>query len=244
VTDEPVAGSQPGYALIVGSETPDRIWIETTLLRGGLTVSLASEADVLASAQLLPPHLLVLDDSANRETRGASLRRLQAHPALKGVPFLVLAYDADIESFTEALTRGVACYLVKPVSAEELLAIAKRLSGWHGTSDRTERRRRLRRPLIMKVDVDIRARKMRVPGEIVDVSGTGCRIELGEPLQVGESVRVILQAHEGSTHVALGAEVRWERLAPNGRQVAGLRFTGTTALLAGKILGFVSSGMT
>lgn len=233
-----------GYTLVVGSESPDRSWLEGTLLRGGLSVSLGSEADVLATRELLAPRLVVVDDSGNRETRGTTLRHLQAHPSLKGVPILLLAYDADIESFTDALTKGVAAYLVKPASAEEVVLLAKRLSGWQGASDRTERRRRLRRPLIMKVEIDIRARKLKVPGQVVDVSGSGCRIELSEELQPGDLVRVILQGHEGSTHVALGAETRWHRVAPDGTHVAGLRFTGTTALLAGKILGFVSSGMT
>jgi len=234
-----------GYTVVVGPVTPDRDWIEATLLRGGLSVTLATEGELLATPHLLrEPHLLVLDDASNREQRSASLRRLAAHPALKGVPVLVLAYDADIESFTDALTKGVAAYLVKPVSAAELVDVAKRLSGWMAASDRTERRRRLRRPLIMKVEIDIRSRKLRVPGQMVDVSGSGCRVELAEPLEVGEAVRVILQGHEGSTHVALGAETRWHTVAPDGSHQAGLRFTGTTALLAGKILGFVSSGMT
>jgi CheY-like chemotaxis protein len=234
-----------GYTVVVGPVTPDRDWIEATLLRGGLSVTLATEGELLATPHLLQePHLLVLDDASNREQRSASLRRLAAHPALKGVPVLVLAYDADIESFTDALTKGVAAYLVKPVSAAELVDVAKRLSGWMAASDRTERRRRLRRPLIMKVEIDIRSRKVRVPGQMVDVSGSGCRVELAEPLEVGEAVRVILQGHEGSTHVALGAETRWHTVAPDGSHQAGLRFTGTTALLAGKILGFVSSGMT
>jgi DNA-binding response OmpR family regulator len=206
--------------------------------------SVCSEADVLASRDLAPPRLLMLDDSGGREERGASLRRLQAHPALKGVPVMVLAYDADIESYTDALTRGVAAYVVKPASDEEVVLLARRLSGWRGVSDRTERRRRLRRPLIMNVDVEVRPRKLKTTGQIVDVSGSGCRIELVESLTPGEQVRVILQGHEGSTHVALGAETRWHRVAPDGTHVAGLRFTGTTALLAAKILGFVSSGMT
>ena len=239
------SGSATGYTVVVGSMTADRAWVETTLLRGGLSVTLATEAEILAAHDLDPlPRLVVLDDAGNREQRSASLRRLQAHPALKGVPLVVLAYDADIESFTDSLTRGVAAYLVKPVSADELVVVAKRLSGWTGRSDHTERRRRLRRPLIMKVEIDIRPRKLRVIGQIVDVSGSGCRVELPEPLEAGDQVRVILQGHEGSTHVALGAETRWHRVAPDGTHVAGLRFTGTTALLAGKILGFVSSGMT
>jgi hypothetical protein len=57
-------------------------------------------------------------------------------------------------------------------------------------------------------------------------------------------VRIILHGHEDSTHVALGAEVRWHRVAPSGVHVVGVRFTGTTALLAGKLLGFASTGMT
>jgi CheY-like chemotaxis protein len=240
-----VARDPTGCTVVVGPEGVDRTWIETTLLRGGLSVTFATEADVLATPHFdTIPRLLVLDDSGAREARGASLRRLHAHPALKGVPVLVLAYDADIESFTDALTRGVAAYLVKPVSGEELVQVAKRLSGWADLSGHTERRRRLRRPLIMKVEVQIRPRKLTVMGQIVDVSGSGCRIELPEPVEVGDAVRIILQGHEGSTHVALGAEVRWHRQAPDGTHVAGLRFTGTTALLAGKILGFVSSGMT
>jgi hypothetical protein len=46
--------------------------------------------------------------------------------------------------------------------------------------------------------------------------------------------------------VTLGGEVRWHRPSTDDPElhVCGLKFTGTTALLAGKILGFVSTGMT
>jgi hypothetical protein len=161
-----------------------------------------------------------------------------------GVPIVVLAYDADIDSFSEAIAKGAAAYLIKPVAEEELVSVAHKISGWLRSDDRTEKRRRLRRPLLMKVEIDIRPRKLKVPGQLVDVSGSGCRIELTEPLNPGDAVRVILQGHEDTTHLALGAEVRWHRTAADGTHVAGLRFTGTTALLARKVLGFVSSGMT
>jgi CheY-like chemotaxis protein len=174
-----------------------------------------------------------------------ALRRLRGHPALQGVPIALLAYDADIDSYSDAITKGAAAYLVKPADPDEVLSVARKLCGWMGASDRTEKRRRLRRPLLMKVEIDIRSRKLKVPGQILDVSGQGCRIELAEALATGEMVRVVLQGHEGSTHVTLGAEVRWQQKAEDGGLYeAGLKFTGTTALLAGKILGFVSSGMT
>jgi CheY-like chemotaxis protein len=174
-----------------------------------------------------------------------ALRRLRLHPALRGVPIVLLAYDADIDSYSDAITKGAAAYLVKPADPDELVAVAKKLCGWMGASDRTEKRRRLRRPLLMKVTIEIRSTRVKVPGQILDVSGQGCRIELAEPLATGETVRVELQGHGGSTHVTLGAEVRWHKKAEEGDLYeAGLKFTGTTALLAGKILGFVSSGMT
>lgn len=232
------------YALVVGLDNQDRAWIESTLLRGGLDVAAASEADVLATGDLLPPRLVVVDDSAGREARLASLRHLQGHPALKGVPVIVLAYEGDVESFTEAITKGVAAYVVKPASSDELVATALRLSGWAGVTDRTERRRRIRRPLIMKVEAVHKTSKAHAMGQFVDVSGSGCRLEVPIPLQQGDLLRVILHSQDASTHVALGVEVRWARPGANGVTVAGCRFTGTTALLAGKMLGFVSSGLT
>jgi len=233
-----------GYALIVGPDGPDRDWIALTLREAGLEVAAATEAEILSGQDWVPPTLLVLDDHGGREERTETQKGLQKHRSFVGVPLLVLAYDADIDSYTGALTRGAAGYLVKPVGADELTAAARKLCDWRRNADRSEKRRRLRRPLLMKVDVDIRARKVRVPGELVDASGAGCRIELAEALEPGELVRITLHGHEDSTHVSLGAEVRWHRLAPSGAHVAGLRFTGTTALLAGKLLGFASTGTT
>ena len=169
----------------------------------------------------------------------ATFANLRAHPPLAGVPIVVLAYDADIDSFSAAVTRGAAAYLVKPVPAEEVVAVAHKISGWLSSSDRTEKRRRLRRPLLLRVDVEVRARQLIVPGQIVDVSGTGCRVELKEPLEKGETVRITLYGLEGSTNLTLGGEVRWHRQAPDGTHVIGAKFTGTAAVLAGRMLGTV-----
>jgi hypothetical protein len=98
--------------------------------------------------------------------------------------------------------------------------------------------------LLLKVEIDIRARRMRVPGQTLDVSSSGCRVELGEPLTAGDLVRVILHGPSETTHLALGAEVRHHQVLADGTHVAGLKFTGTTALLAAKLLGFVHTGAT
>jgi DNA-binding response OmpR family regulator len=233
-----------GYALIVGVDGPDRNWAAATLQEAGLDVAAATQDEILAHDDWVPPTLLILDDQGSADERKVLQKRLQKHPAFIGVPLLILSYDADIDSYTGALTRGAAGYLVKPANADEFTAAAQKLCDWKRNADRSEKRRRLRRPLLMKVDIDIRARKVRVPGELVDASGAGCRIELKEELAAGDLVRIILHGHEDSTHVALGAEVRWHRVTPSGLHVVGVRFTGTTALLAGKLLGFASTGMT
>jgi CheY-like chemotaxis protein len=228
------------YSLVVGPDSPDRAWLESVLMRGGLEVAACTEAELLAMPDIVPPQIVILDDSSSREERMASFANLRAHRPLGGVPIVILAYDADIESFSTAITRGASAYLVKPVPAEEIVAVAHKISGWLRSSDRTEKRRRLRRPLLLRVDVEIAGSNGVFPGQIVDASGSGCRIELKEPLEKGNAVRLTLYGVEGSIDLSLGAEVRWERRTPDGTQVAGLKFTGTAAVLAGRLLGTLS----
>src|SRR5260221_3400338 len=198
---EPEGGGYQ-YTLIVGEDGIDRAWTEGTLMRGGLEVAASTHQDLANMPDIVPPHLAVLDDASNREERMANCRSLRLHPALAGVPVVVLAYDGDIESFSEAISKGAAAYLVKPLNAEELVAVAHKLSGWLSSNDRTEKRRRLRRPLVMRVEVDLRARKLRVPGQIIDVSGGGCRGELARKIGKGDPRRGVLPRPDHPTHTA------------------------------------------
>jgi CheY-like chemotaxis protein len=228
------------YTLVVGPDSPDRAWLESVLMRGGLEVAACTEAELLAMPDIVPPQIVILDDSASREERMATFANLRSHGPLAGVPVVVMAYDADIDSFSTAITRGASAYLVKPVAAEEIVAVAHKISGWLRSSDRTEKRRRLRRPLLLRVDVEIKGREGVFPGQIVDASGSGCRIELKQPLEKGDTVRLTLYGVEGSIDLSLNAEVRWHRQVGSGSHVAGAKFTGTAAVLAGRLLGTLS----
>ncbi len=226
---------------MIGPPGEDR-WAAAAILgAAGIEVSEATEAEVHAAGDWQPPALIVVDDSRGRAARDAMLARLVAHPAMQGVPILVLAYDADIDSYSGAITHGAAAYIVKPVDPERLADAGRRLSGWTSRGDRTEKRRRARRPLLMKVDVEVRSTKRRVAGTLLDASGGGCRVEVTDEVAVGEQVRVTLHSHADSTHVALGAEVRWQAVTPFGAREIGLKFTGQTAALAGQLLGFAAS---
>jgi len=226
---------------VVGPPGEDRSAAAAILGAAGIEVSEATEAEVHAAKDWQPPALIVMDDSRPRAARDATLARIVAHPAMQGVPIVVLAYDADIDSYSGAITHGAAAYLVKPVDPERLADAGRRLSGWSSRGDRTEKRRRARRPLLMKVDVEVRSTKHRVSGTLLDASGGGCRVEVAEEIAAGELVRVTLHSHEDSTHVALGAEVRWHAVTPESAHEIGLKFTGSTAALAGQLLGFAAS---
>ena len=86
--------------------------------------------------------------------------------------------------------------------------------------------------------------KRKLPGTMLDASGGGCRVEVSEKVAPSELIRVILHTHETSTHLALGGEVRWHSVTSAGAHLIGVKFSGTTAMLAGKLLGFASTGMT
>ena len=233
----------PRYVLVVGADSDDRVWLEGVLIRADLTVAAASPGELLASPEILPPQIVLFDDAGGRLVRREVIQKATSVPALVGVPFIVLTYDRDIDSFSEAITGGAAAYLVKPAPASDVIDLARRLIGWASSADRSEKRRRLRRALLLRVDIDIRNERRTIEGRLVDVSANGCQVETDEPLGQGDTVRVVLRGLEDTTHLALGAVVRWTQ-PEESHFCAGLRFTGTTALLAGKLLGFAASGLT
>ena len=223
---------------MVGAPGGDRAAAAEVLAAAGFPVAETTEADLLAAREWDLPALVVLADGRGRAERDATQARLAAHPALQGVPLVVLGLDADIDSYATAITRGAAAYLPRPFDHAQLADAARRLSGWRSRGESTEKRRRLRRPLLMEVDVDLRGDKRRIAGRLVDASATGCRVEVAEEVAKGQAVRVTLHGHRDSVQVPLGAEVRWHVAADEGAHELGLRFTGPSADIARQMLGF------
>ena len=161
-----------------------------------------------------------------------------AHPPWPGVPTIVISSKTDIDSFTNAITSGVAAYLTTPLDAEELIAAARRLARWKAPAPGTGTRTRSRRPLLLDVDLEIEGRRLR--GHLVDVSAGGCRVETAGPVSRGAAVRLTPRALGTSTGIALGGTVtrtrRDDTAQPPSCEVA-VRFNATSALLAGRIFG-------
>src|SRR4026209_2966471 len=78
-----------------------------------------------------------------------------APPPWPDVPTIVISSKTDIDTFTNAITSGVAAYLTTPFDAEELIAAARRLALWKAPAPGTSTRKRSRRPLLLDVDLVI-----------------------------------------------------------------------------------------
>jgi len=236
-----MAGPAASDAIVVG-RPGDRDRMVEALRRAGLSVTALPEAEAFGQRDLPPPRLVVLVRGGPRAEREAAQVRLLSHPALHGAPLLVVGAATDVDSYGGALARGAAAYVSSAASPPEIRDLALRLvraadrrraEGRTGAGDR----RRTRRPLVLKVEVEDRANGTRLSGHIVDVSLSGCRLELAEPLAKGAPVGLQLHAYRESTGIVLAGSVRWTRPGDEGTHLVAVRFNGTSAVVARRLFG-------
>ena len=203
------------FAVIAGRAGAERRQVEAALRRAGIKPVATHPAPSLA---------VLLDDAAR--------------PPWPDVPTIVISAKADIDSFTNAITSGVAAYLTTPLDEADLIAAARRLARWKAPLSGTGTRKRSRRPLLLDVDLEIEGRRLR--GHLVDVSAGGCRVETAGRVSRGAAVRLTPRALGTSTGIALGGTVtrtrRIDTVQPSMCEMA-VRFNGTSALLASRIFG-------
>ena len=203
------------FAVVSGRAGDERTQVEAALRAAGVKPVAAHPSPSLA---------VLLEDAA--------------HPPWPDVPTIVISSKTDIDSFTNAITSGVAAYLTTPLEAGELTAAARRLARWKAPAPGTGTRTRSRRPLLLEVDLEIEGRHLR--GHLVDVSAGGCRVETTGQVTRGTPLRLTPRALGRSTGIALGGTVtrtrRDDTVQPVICEVA-LRFNGTSALLAARIFG-------
>jgi len=96
--------------LLLAHERDDKV----TYAHGGL--------EGLASAEQHPPELIILDLMMPDLPGYDVFRRLQANPALRNVPVLLLTVVPPQMVYPEAQRLGIAGYICKPFEFEELLA--------------------------------------------------------------------------------------------------------------------------
>ncbi|PYQ08588.1 MAG: hypothetical protein DMF83_06115 [Acidobacteria bacterium] len=228
-------------AIVVG-RPGDRDRMVEVLRRAGLSVTALAEAEALGRRDLTPPRLVVLVRGGPRAEREAAQVRLLSHPALHGAPLLVVGAATDVDSYGGALARGAAAYVSSAASPPEMRDLALRLvraadrRRVEGRTDAGDRRRG-RRPLLLKVEVEDRTNDTRLSGHIVDVGLAGCRLELAQPLARGTPVGLQLHAYQESTGIVLAGSVRWTRPGDGGTHLVAVRFNGTSAVVARRLFG-------
>jgi len=245
MTSEELGSANIGYVLLLGDHVPERHVTEHVLLGGGLVVAAATLGEALGTPDLTPPRVVIYDAPESRDQRHEGLRRIASFVPLVGVPLVVLSSDQRPDAHAVAITFGAAAYRIKPVEPADLVTTTRRLCGWTGRGDATEKRRRLRRPLLLSVELQRKGQPERFAAQMLDASGEGCRVETADLFHVGEALRVLVRLQPDVAAVALSAEVRWVAHTQSESCSIGLRFTGTSALLAAKVLGLVGvSGQT
>ncbi len=75
------------------------------------------------------PNLIILDLMLPQMGGWELLARLRSHPDLTAIPVLILTATANPEEEARARRMGATDYLVKPVSASELIRRVKRIVG-------------------------------------------------------------------------------------------------------------------
>ncbi|WP_119679342.1 response regulator [Indioceanicola profundi] len=116
--------------LVVDDATLVRLYYRTALEGAGFEVEEAING-IEAMEKVLTRRfdLLVVDVNMPKMDGMAFLRALRAEPAASSVPTLVASTEAGVQDLSAAREAGANCYLVKPVSGDDLILYAAVLTG-------------------------------------------------------------------------------------------------------------------
>ncbi|MEU9981008.1 SpoIIE family protein phosphatase [Streptomyces sp. NPDC050856] len=113
----------PRPRVLIADDNADMREYLRRLLRAGCEVEAVSDGEsALAAVRARPPHLVISDVMMPGLDGLQLVRALRGDPRTAGVPVLLLSARAGQEAAIEGLEAGADDYLVKPFSAQELLA--------------------------------------------------------------------------------------------------------------------------
>jgi CheY-like chemotaxis protein len=129
----PTGGGRP-RVLLVEDDAELRRFVITSLRLEGYDVRVANDGDeAMALACDAPPDLVLLDLRLHRVDGWHVLAFLKADAKLRTVPVVVLTASAGPQEQERARASGAAEYLVKPISADAVLATVARILGEEAT---------------------------------------------------------------------------------------------------------------
>jgi twitching motility two-component system response regulator PilH len=109
--------------LIVDDSATDRQFLSELLSKNGFTVATAQSAEeALAKAKELRPDLVLMDVVMPGENGFQATRTLSKDEATKTIPIIICTSKGQATDKAWGMKQGARDYIVKPVSAPELLA--------------------------------------------------------------------------------------------------------------------------
>ncbi|MCP3138337.1 ATP-binding protein [Pyxidicoccus xibeiensis] len=119
----PPSTRQEGAHILVADDNADmRTYLTRLLSPHGKVEAVSDGARALAAAQADPPDLILSDVMMPGMTGLELVRALRGNPRTQTIPVVLLSARAGEEATIEGLKSGADEYLVKPFSANELLA--------------------------------------------------------------------------------------------------------------------------
>jgi CheY-like chemotaxis protein len=145
-------------------------------------------------------------------------------------PVVIVTARTDYATFARGIREGGTAFVCKPFRFHELVATCQRLllPGARRVPFPGDRRATPRRTLMVEVKVLSRDRAPIALGELVNLGPAGAQVDLGVPLEVGDSVRVAFHVPGGDAPLSLEGEVRWRTSAAPRGFAHGLRFHDLT----------------
>ena len=110
--------------ILVVDDTPDNLALISTLLKDTYQVKVAvsGEKALRIAGGASPPDLILLDIMMPQMDGYEVCKRLQAHPATRGIPVIFVTARADEEDERVGLELGAVDYITKPISPSILMA--------------------------------------------------------------------------------------------------------------------------
>ena len=212
-----MSDSRAKRILVVDDEEDVQLLVCRILRDVGYDVEAASDGgEAIEKISARPPDLLVLDLMMPGIDGWGVLEHLRRVP--DAPPVVVVTARADYSSFTRGVKEGAAAYVFKPFRFHELVATCQKilLTGPRRAAVTEERRQSPRRSLMVDVKVLSKERAPIALGELVNLGLGGAQVDLGVPLEVGDSVRIAFHSPAGGFPLSLDGAVKWRGAASRG----------------------------
>jgi CheY-like chemotaxis protein len=219
--------ASPKRILVVDDEEDVRILVCRILRDLEYDVDSAAEgSEAILKIRERRPDLLILDLMMPGMDGWGVLKALRELP--DPPPIVVLTALADYATFTRAVREGAAAYVSKPFRFHELVATCQGVLFAKAAPippPLKERRKDQRRAFIVEVKVLSREKHPIALGELIDLSASGARVDVGVPLEAGAPARVAFHVPGGANAFSLLGLIRWRGPSPRGF-AHGLSFVG------------------